>query len=245
MRGADLLLQRREDSLRELQHGLCGRGLVRGAPEGRRHKKKTLPNPQRDAELDKIQCLDCLLVLPDRTTWKRHARECDPMHTKCEPYRPTEPTVQCCDCGSYYHTAAAWKFHTETTTHIQCRDVKEKVQFFTKDADFGSSPASKPYNQNMLETAEADDPSRPTPIGATVSCQEEDHEPEADMPPLEEIPVAEPGSDENFTAEHEMQPRSRPHGKVCTGELPRERPTSARPGSRVPLTKTMTTLCGM
>ena len=114
------------------------------------------------AHLPLVICLECSVNCPlcARAALYRH---------RCVAWRPKEGTVQCCDCGSYYHTADAWKFHTETTTHTQCRDVKEKVQFFTKDADFSESPAV---------TAEVDDP----------SVLEAVKEQEADMPPLEGSP---------------------------------------------------------
>ena len=82
------------------------------------------------------------------------------MISKRGPWRPKEVTVQCCDCGSYYHTAEAWKFHTETTTHSQCRDVKEKVQLFTKDADFSETPASG-SKEKRRRVEESDGQKRP------------------------------------------------------------------------------------
>ena len=85
-------------------------------------------------------------------------------------WRPKDVTVQCCDCGQYYHTLDVWKFHTETTTHIQCRDVKEKVQFFTKDADF-SSQDEQDWDQSGLTGPVWPNPPIFNPIGATVSCQ--------------------------------------------------------------------------
>ena len=83
---------------------------------------------------------------------------------KCEPWRHPEPTVQCCDCGSYYHTHAAWQHHVDTTTHIQCTYVDEHVEFFTKDADFSEPPASKPCNQKSSVEAEVDDPAVPAEV---------------------------------------------------------------------------------
>ena len=92
-------------------------------------------------------------VLPDAVVPNK-------MISKRGPWRPKEVTVQCCDCGSYYHTAEAWKFHTETTTHSQCRDVKEKVQLFTKDADFSESPASG-SKEKRRRVEESDGQKRP------------------------------------------------------------------------------------